>query len=68
MLTEAEISLIENIKMQPEDLRCTKKNAIALRDIRNRVMNERNTNCMCGLVYRKIYIKDFLIWYESLAR
>ena len=67
MFTEAEIELINKAKELPEDLRCTKKIAIGLRDIRNRVMNEKNTNCMCGLVYRKIYVKDFFIWYESLA-
>lgn len=68
MLREAEIAFIEEVKNMPDDKRCAKKVAISLRDIRNRVMNEKNTNCMCGMVYRKIYVKDFLMWYESLAR
>jgi hypothetical protein len=68
MLTEAEIEYIESVKLLPDDKRASKKVAIALRDIRNRVLNEKNTNCMCGMVYRKIYIKDFLSWYEGYLR
>jgi len=65
MLTTAEIEFIEYVKSLSEDLRFSKKIAVTFRDIRNRVMNEKNTNCMCGMVYRKIYVKDFLIWYET---
>ena len=68
MLTDAQIALIESVKNTPDHLRNSKKNAIAFRDIRNSVTGEKNTNCMCGMVYRKIYIKDFFNWYEEYTR
>jgi hypothetical protein len=67
MLTEAEITYIENVKSNLVGLVSSKKVAIEFQKIRNRVEKTKDKNCMCGVVYRKIYIKAFLEWYESLA-
>lgn len=64
MFTEAEISYIESVKSLPETARYSKKVAKEFQKIRNRVLNGSENNCMCGMVYRKIYIKDFLEFYE----
>jgi len=67
MFTEAEIKFVEYIKGLPETTRYSKSVAKQFQSIRNRVLNTNEDNCMCGSVYRKIYIKDFLTWYESVA-
>ena len=67
MLTTSEIAFIENVKNNIGSLNSSKKVAVFFQRIKNRVLNENDKNCMCGLVYRKIYIKDFLEWYESIA-
>ena len=64
MFTEAEISYIESVKSLAETARYSKKVAKEFQKIRNRVLNGNEANCMCGMVYRKIYIKDFLDFYE----
>ena len=67
MFTEAEISYIESVKSLAETARYSKKVAKEFQKIRNRVLNGAESNCMCGMVYRKIYIKDFLEFYESYS-
>jgi hypothetical protein len=65
MFTEVEISYIESVKSLSETARYSKSVAKQFQKIRNRVLNGNESNCMCGMVYRKIYIKDFLEFYES---
>ena len=65
MLTEAEIKFIELVRSLPETTRYSKSVAKQFQSIKNRVLNEKDDNCMCGMVYRKIYIKGFLEWYEG---
>ena len=67
MFTEAEIKFIEMIRSLPETTRYSKSVAKQFQSIKNRVLSEKDDNCMCGMVYRKIYIKGFLEWYESVA-
>ena len=64
MFTEAEISYVESVKSLAETTRYSKKVAKEFQKIRNRVLNGNENNCMCGMVYRKIYITDFLDFYE----
>ena len=66
MFTEAEIKFIELVRSLPETTRYSKSVAKQFQSIKNRVLSEKDDNCMCGMVYRKIYIKDFLTWYESV--
>ena len=65
MLTEAEIKFVEMVKYLPETTRYSKSVAKQFQSIKNRVLGEKDDNCMCGMVYRKIYIKGFLEWYEG---
>lgn len=67
MFTEAEISYIESVKSLPETARFSKKVAKEFQKIRNRVLNGAENNCMCGMVYRKIYVTDFLDFYERYS-
>jgi hypothetical protein len=66
MFTEAEIKFVEFVKGLPETTRYSKSVAKQFQSIKNRVLSEKDDNCMCGMVYRKIYIKGFLEWYESV--
>ena len=67
MFTEAEITYIEKIKSLPEQSRYSKAVAKEFQKIRNRVLNGQENNCMCGMVYRKIYVTDFLDFYERYS-
>ena len=53
------------VKSLSESVRYSKKIGKEFQNIRNRVLNGSEDNCMCGMVYRKIYIKDFLEFYEK---
>jgi hypothetical protein len=68
MFTGSEKKFIEMVKGLPETTRNSKSVAKQFQSIKNRVTGEKDDNCMCGMVYRKIYIKDFLTWYEDVAR
>jgi hypothetical protein len=68
MFTGSEKKFIEMVKSLPETTRNSKSVAKQFQSIKNRVTGEKDDNCMCGMVYRKIYIKDFLTWYEDVAR
>jgi hypothetical protein len=65
MFTEAEIKFVEMVRSLPETTRYSKSVAKQFQSIKNRVLSEKDDNCMCGMVYRKIYIKGFLEWYEG---
>ncbi len=52
------------VKSLSESVRYSKKIGKEFQKIRNRVLNGKEDDCMCGMVYRKIYIKDFLEFYE----
>ena len=67
MFTGSEKKFIELVKSLPEATRYSKSVAKQFQSIKNRVLGEKDDNCMCGMVYRKIYIKDFLTWYEDVA-
>jgi hypothetical protein len=65
MLEQADIQLIENILNLPEDRTMAKSSLVQLQKVKNRVTGIRDKECFCSAVRRKVWYKDFLIWYEA---
>jgi hypothetical protein len=65
MLEQTDIQLIESILNQPEDRILTKSSLIQLQRIKSRVTGIKDKECFCASVRRKVWLKDFNIWYEG---
>ena len=67
MLEETDIQLIEELLNQPEDKVLTKSTLIKLQRTKNKVTGAKDKECFCSMVRRKVWLKDFLVWYEGLS-
>jgi hypothetical protein len=65
MLEQTDIQLIDNILNQPEEKVLTKRSLIQLQHVKNRVTGQRDKECFCASVRRKVWLKDFTQWYEG---
>lgn len=61
MLEQTDIQLIEELLSQPE----TKRTLIQLQRIKNKVTGTKDKECFCASVRRKVWLKDFKLWYET---
>jgi hypothetical protein len=68
MFTETEIDLIAEIELLPENIRYSKHSCVALLKIRNKYDGVQPRECFCASVRRRIWYKDFMIWYEKSLR
>ena len=68
MFTEAEIELIDNIAKMPDSERYTKYSCIKLYKIKEKYEGRQPRECFCAVVRRRIWSKDFMIWYERSLR
>ena len=67
MLEQADIQLIETIINLPEQQIMTKRSLTQLRAVKHNATGVRDNECFCSGVRRKVWYKDFLIWYESMT-
>lgn len=65
MLEQTDLQLIETILNLPEDRTMAKSSLVQLQKVKNRVTGIRDKECFCSAVRRKVWYKDFLIWYEA---
>ena len=65
MLEQTDIQLITELLNQPEDRILTKRTLIQLQRIKSRVTGIKDKECFCASVRRKVWLKDFNIWYEG---
>lgn len=68
MLEQTDIQLITELLNQPEDRILTKRTLIQLQRIKSRVTGIKDKECFCASVRRKVWFKDFNIWYEGATR
>jgi|TARA_R110002126_G_scaffold90856_5_gene216445 hypothetical protein len=68
MFTEAEIKLIDDIELLPENIRYSKHSCVAMLKIRIKYDGVQPRECFCASVRRRIWYKDFMIWYEKALR
>ena len=54
-----------NAQDMTEDKVLTKRNLIQLQHVKNRVTGQRDKECFCASVRRKVWLKDFTQWYEG---
>lgn len=65
MLEEIDIQLINSILNLPEDKMLTKRSLIQLQQVKNKATGSKDKECFCASVRRKIWLKDFIQWYEG---
>jgi hypothetical protein len=67
MVEQTYIQSIDTILSLPEDQLLTKKSLIQLQRIKNEITGGREKECFCSMVRRKVWLKDFIQWYEGTA-
>jgi hypothetical protein len=67
MLEETDIQLIDILLNQTEDKILTKSTLIKLQQVKNKATGSKDKECFCSMVRRKVWLKDFLTWYEGLS-
>lgn len=68
MFTEAEIELIDEIELLPENIRYSKHSCVSMLKIRTKYDGDQPRECFCASVRRRIWYKDFMTWYEKSLR
>lgn len=68
MFEQTEIDLISEIELLPENIRYSKHSCINLYKIRTKYDGVQPRECFCASVRRRIWYKDFMIWYEKSLR
>lgn len=66
-LTQTELEYIDQVIAMDDAHRYTKKALIPLKRIKERITGITDRECFCSMVRRKIWYKDFINWYESIA-
>ena len=67
MFEQDELIYIESIKIADSTIQTAKLTCKKLDAIYSRVNGINSKDCFCSMVRRKIFIKDFFIWYEGLT-
>lgn len=65
MLEQTDLQLIETILNLPEEETMKKSSLVQLRAVKQKATGIRDKECFCSGVRRKVWYKDFLIWYEA---
>ena len=66
-LTKEELEYIAQVIEMDDAHRFSKKALLPLKKIKCRVSGRPDRECFCSMVRRKIWYKDFINWYESIA-
>ena len=68
MFKQTEIELIESIRNADPLINSAKVSCIKLSAIRIRITAEKEKECFCSQVRRRIWIKDFYNWYDGITK
>lgn len=66
-LTQEELEYITTVIAMDDAHRFSKKALNPLKRIKERITGKHDRECFCSMVRRKIWYKDFIDWYESIA-
>ena len=66
-LTQTELEYISQVIEMDDVHRYSKKALNPLKKIKERITGKYDRECFCSMVRRKIWYKDFINWYESIA-
>ena len=66
-LTNTDLEYIATVIAMDDAHRFSKKSLLPLKKIKERVEGKSDRECFCSMVRRKIWYKDFINWYESIA-
>lgn len=68
MFTQTEIELVDSIEKLAENERYSKYSLHQLTKIREKYDGRQPRECFCSVVRRKVWSKDFMVWYEKSLR
>ena len=66
-LINTDLEYIATVIAMDDAHRFSKKALLPLKKIKERVEGKSDRECFCSMVRRKIWYKDFINWYESIA-
>jgi hypothetical protein len=66
-LTQTDIEYIATVIAMDDVHRFSKKALLPLKRIKEKMTGKADKECFCSMVRRKIWYKDFINWYESIA-
>jgi hypothetical protein len=66
-LTQEELEYIAQVIEMDDVHRFSKKALLPLKRIKEKMTGKADKECFCSMVRRKIWYKDFINWYESIA-
>jgi len=67
MLEQTDLQLVQSIISLPNDAILKKSNLKKLQNIKNKATQSKDKECFCASVRRKVWLKDFLQWYEAIS-
>lgn len=68
MFEQTDVDLIEEIQALEDAVKYAKKSCVQLYKIRVKYDGPQPRECFCASVRRKVWYKDFMIWYEKALR
>jgi hypothetical protein len=66
-LTQTEHEYIATVIAMDDAHKYSKKALNPLKRIKERITAKPDRECFCSMIRRKIWYKDFINWYESIA-
>ena len=68
MFEQADIEVVDKIDAQSEAVKYSKHSCVQLYKIRQKYDGPQPRECFCASVRRKVWYKDFMVWYEKALR
>ena len=68
MFEQTDIEIVDKIDVQPDAVKYSKHSCVQLYKIRMKYDGPQPRECFCASVRRKVWYKDFMVWYEKALR
>ena len=68
MFEQTDIDIVDNIDSMDDAMKYSKHSCVQLYKVRVKYDGPQPKECFCTSVGRKVWYKDFIIWYEKTLR
>ena len=68
MFEQTDIEIVDKIDAQSDAVKYSKHSCVQLYKIRVKYDGPQPRECFCASVRRKVWYKDFMVWYEKALR
>jgi len=68
MFEQTDIEIVDKIDAQSDAVKYSKHSCVQLYKIRQKYDGPQPRECFCASVRRKVWYKDFMVWYEKALR